>query len=171
MSIFGMASLNQVEAILAIGAATAIIALLTLWNHRKVARSNATLVYLASIDTDKDVIEARETFSNVTSDFRQVLKYAQPEKFHSKKASHIRRILNENEKIAVGIQFGALDARYIRRTMRGQLLHDYKLSAPYIYKLRDIMDNPAIYHEFEDLVRAFQSNQMPKRRNWWKFWG
>lgn len=170
MSIFGMASLNQVEAILLIGLASVILAGLTIWSQRTTARRTSTLNYLVRVDTDQDMIEARGTFTEVTSDIEAVLKYAQKEKFHTKKASRIRLILNENEKIAIGIQFGALDGRYIRRTMRGQLLSDFKLSAPYIYKLRELRGNPAIYHEFEELVRAFESNKMPVRRNWWKFW-
>lgn len=165
-----MASLNQVEAILIIGIASVLLAMVTVWSHRTTARRTSTLNYLARIDTDQDLIEARKTFSEVTSNYKKILKFAQKDKYHSDEASKVRLVLNENEKIAIGIQFGALDGKYIRRTTRGQLINDYKVAAPYIYALREIADNPAIYHEFEELVRALQSNRMPVRRQWWKFW-
>lgn len=162
--------MNDVEAILLIGLATIIVAVITILSQRKMSRRASTLDYLVRVDTDRDILDARKTFSAVTSNYSEILKYAQKDQYHSKIATKIRLILNENEKIAIGIQFGALDGRYIRRTLRGSLINDFRVAAPYIYELRQLTSNPAIYHEFEELVRVLSGNKMPRRMHWWKFW-
>lgn len=165
-----MASLGEVEAILVTAVITAILAVWAIITQRVVSRRVATLEYIARVESDEDLIKARNEFIALTSDDDNILKFADPSKFTSDEAHSIRLVLNEREQLAVGIQFGVLDKHYIRRYSRGIILKDFRLAAPFIYKLRALYDNPAIYHEFEDLARSLEANKMPSRWYWTRLW-
>ncbi|OAO02587.1 hypothetical protein A8B75_11640 [Sphingomonadales bacterium EhC05] len=165
-----MASLGEVEAILLTATIAAILAVWGIITQRVVARRVATLNHLARVDADNDLIDARKMFIKLTNDDGAILKYADPATFDTDEATSVRLVLNEHERLAIGMQFGVLDREYIKRTWRGTLIRDFTLAAPFIYKLRQHTKNPAIYHEFEELVRSLVDKKMPKRWYWTKLW-
>jgi hypothetical protein len=65
-SIFGLASLNAVEASLLCAIVAALIAIWGVVTQRIVARRRATLDYLVRIGTDNDLITARDKFAELT---------------------------------------------------------------------------------------------------------
>lgn len=162
--------MNQIEAILLTAFVTAILAVWAIITQRVVSRRVATLEYIARAESDKDLIEARNAFIEITKDDGELLKYADSNLFTEQKAHQIRIVLNEREQLAVGIQFGVLDRSYIKRYLRGALIRDFRLAAPFIYKIRGNLNNSAVYHEFEDLVRSFTDKKMPKRFYWTRLW-
>lgn len=165
-----MASLNEVEAIFITAVAAAVVAVWGIITQRIVSRRLATLEHFSRVDNDRDQIEARTTFAKVTADGCDLMSYAEPDKYYSAEASALRLVLNENERLAVGIQFGILDREFVKRICRGVVTRDWELSAPFVYRLRSVTGNQAIYHEFEELARAFSDNQMPKRSYHWRLW-
>ena len=162
--------MNQIEAILATALVTAILAIWAIITQRVVSRRVATLEYISRSESDKDLIEARNKFIELTNDDGALLKYADPSKFTDDEAHKIRVALNEREQLAIAIQFGVLDSAYIKRYARGIIIRDFRLAAPFIYKIRANLNNPAIYHEFEELVRSFENNKMPSRSYWTRLW-
>lgn len=165
-----MASLSEVEAILVTAVCAAVIAVWGVITQRVVSRRSATLDYLWEIDSDQDILEARKTFINVTKEDGGIAKYAEREKRGSTQTDAIRLILNTHERIAIGIQFGILDSEFVKRHSRGTILQDWALAAPFVYAIRSSINNPAIYHEFEELARAFSATNMPRRSYWWRLW-
>lgn len=122
------------------------------------------------IDSDKDILEARKNFIKVTKEDGGIAKYAEREKRGSEETDSIRLILNTHERVAIGIQFGTLDSEFMKRHSRGTIIQDWALAAPFIYAIRTNVDNPAIYHEFEELARAYGEFNMPRRSYWWRLW-
>lgn len=165
-----MASLSEVEAILLTAIVSAALATWAIITQRVVSRRIATLEYIARVESDEDLINARNKFIDLTSDDDQILKFADPAKYNTPEAHAIRLVLNEREQLAIGIQFGVLDKTYIRRYARGALVKDFRLAAPFIYRIRSSAKNPAIYHEFEDLVRSYSDKNMPRRWHWTRLW-
>lgn len=168
--VFGMASLGEVEAILLTASLAAILAVWGVITQRVVTRRSATLDFLSRVDTDNDLIDAREKFNKLTEVDGGLAVYADPKKYHTDDAKSIRLVLNEHERIALGIQFGILDREFVKRHCRGQLIADWTFAAPFVYKIRAETSNPAIYHEFEDLVSLMQQNKMPRRGYFWRLW-
>lgn len=165
-----MASLSEVEAILLTALVAAALALWGVITQRVVSRRSATLDYLWEIDSDRDILEARETFIRVTKEDGGIARYASRDKRGSDETDAIRLILNTHERVAIGIQFGILDSEFMKRHSRGTILQDWALAAPFVYAIRAEVDNPAIYHEFEELARAYSANNMPRRSYWWRLW-
>lgn len=165
-----MASLSEVEAILITACVSALLAVWAIITQRVVSRRVATLEYIARVESDEDLINARNKFIELTSSNGNLLKFADPNRYNSAEAHAIRLVLNEREQLAIGVQFGVLDKSYIRRYSRGQLVKDFRIAAPFIYKIRAVSANPAIYHEFEDLVRSFVDKKMPARWHWTRLW-
>jgi Domain of unknown function (DUF4760) len=84
--------------------------------------------------------------------------------------SSIRLVLNENERLAIAIQFGILDIEFVKRHMQSVLVQDWVLAAPFTMAIRHQRQNDAIFHEFEDLVGKLRANKLPRRSYWWKLW-
>lgn len=165
-----MASLNEVEAILVTAMCAGILAVWGIITQRIVTRRSNTLDYLWEIDSDKDLLDARKDFIRVTKEEGGIAKYAEIDKRISKDTDSIRLILNTHERMAIGIQFGILDHEFVKRHSRGTILQDWSLAAPFVYAIRTSIDNPAIYHEFEELARACSERNMPRRSYWWRLW-
>jgi hypothetical protein len=170
MVVFGMASLNEVEAIFVTAVLAAILAIWGIITQRVVARRLATLEYFSRVDNDRDMIAARLKFSQLTQEDGDLISYASPAKYDTEEAQAVRLLLNENERLAIGIQFGILDREFTTRSIRGMIIRDWELAAPFVYKLRAAVGNPALYQEFEDLARILSDHQRPKRSYFWRLW-
>jgi hypothetical protein len=170
MVVFGMASLNEVEAIFVTALLAAILAVWGIITQRIVARRLATLEYFSRVDNDRDMIAARRVFSDLTKENGDLVAFASPDKYNTDEAHAVRLLLNENERLAIGIQFGILDREFTTRSIRGMIIRDWELAAPFVYKLRSGVGNPALYQEFEDLARILSDHQRPRRSYFWRLW-
>jgi hypothetical protein len=168
--VFGMASISEVEAIFLTAVVATIIALWGVITQRVVTRRGATLDFLSGMDTDNDLITARAEFNKAAKQPGGLAVLADAAQRDSDGAKAMRLVLNQNERIAIGIQFGILDREFVCRHGRGTLLRDWSLAAPFIYKLRQEYQNPALFHEFEDLARSLSDKPMPSRTAFWRLW-
>lgn len=162
--------MNEVEAIFV---AALLAGILTVWGiitQRVVARRLATLDYFARVDNDKDIIQARKLFVKVTAEGYDLMGLADPSKYDTDEAGALRLLLNENEKLAIGIQFGILDKEFVCRAVKGTIIRDWQLSAPFIYKVRAATGRDMLYHEFEELALSFADNRKPQRSSRWRLW-
>lgn len=162
--------MNEVEAILVTAMLAAFIAIAGVITQRVIARRAHTLDYLARVDNDKDLIDARVIFIELTNDDSKALKYALSKNYSTKESTALRLILNEHEKLAIALQFGVLDRAFVARHCRGILIRDWQLAAPFVYKLRKEIDNVGIYREFEDLAAMLQGIRKTPRSYFWKLW-
>lgn len=165
-----MASLSEVEAILI----TAVVAaILTAWGvvtQRVVTRRLTTIQHLSAKDADKDVIEARKKFNELSDPTGKLSTYTKPDDLSEEESNSVRLILNDYEVMAIGVENGIFDLAIIKHYGRGTILRDWARTAPFIHKLRNELDNPYVYYEFEHLAHWLQEERKPKRRIWTKLW-
>lgn len=165
-----MASVSETEAIFLTAVVAALLAVWGVITQRIVARRAATLDFVSRMDTDKDLINARAIFLKTAKEDGGLAVFADESKRDTDQVQSIRLVLNECERIAIGVQFGILDREFICRHGRGTLLRDWSLAAPFVYKIRTEYRNPALFHEFEDLARSLSDDKMPSRSPFWRLW-
>ncbi len=170
------------EAIVAlwIGLAAAVIALWGILTQRALTRRQTTLNTLSELESDKDLIEARQRFVKLTRNAAALVSLADDAPFRGNKKvdpeieanmQAIRLVFNHWELIAIGMQFKSIDFHMVKRYARGQIINDWGDVAPLIFALRKKYSQPAMYHEIEELARSLRDNNMPRRRRilglWW----
>ena len=166
-----MASAGEVGAILISAVLATLVAIWAIITTRVVQRRAATMDHITRIATDRDMIAAREAFIVLTEETGGLAKYGTSKPMEAtEQLKAIRTVLNDYEQLAIGIQFGVLDLKLIKRYMKSGIIRDWAHAAPFIYKVRGELGTPALYHEFEDLARRLQDMKMPSRRTWMKLW-
>lgn len=168
--VFGTASLSEVEAVLITAALAGILAAWGVITQRIVARRHATTSYLSRKSADKDMIDARRTFNKVSGLTGALSTYTQPSDLSDDETQAVRLILNDYELCSISVQHGVLDLSIIKQNGKGTILRDWSRAAPFVYKLRTELDNPAIFHEFEEMARWLQDNKLPRRSAWTRLW-
>ncbi len=163
---------NPVEArlsILAAGAAAA-IAVWGVVNQWAISRRQLTIQHIANLETDREYLSALRRF-NIAAEREQSLKqYAKgepPEGVRKRKNSEdqatydkrqrdwmddqsaIRKILNQDEFIAIGIRKSILDYRLVCACWRGTITRRYSVSLEYIAELRRVTRMPTMFIEIE----------------------
>lgn len=167
---FGMASLSEVEAILITALVAALVAAWGIVSQRIITRRLTTVQRIAETAADRDMIIARNEFNRLSDPDGKLSTCSSSGDLTSEEQDHVRAVLNDHELMSIGIQFGILDFKIICHNQKSTTLRDWQRSAPFIYKLRAELNNPALYHEFEELVRWMQDRKMPKRRWWPRLW-
>lgn len=163
--------MNEVEAILVTTLVAAFIAVAGILTTRIIARRAATMDHIRRVASDHDLIQAREKFIELTEEEGGLAKYATKKPMEAtEELKAIRTTLNDYEQMAIGIQFGVLDLEIIKRYMKSGIIRDWSHAAPFIYKVRQEIGSPVLYHEFEELARWLQETPMPKRRTWTRLW-
>lgn len=170
-----MASFTETEAIFITAALAALVAIWGIITTRVVSRRASTLEHFRRIASDKDMIEARKIFIELTEEPAGLAPYACPtplasDNENADKIDAIRTVLNDYEMLAVGVQFGTFDLSIISRYYRSTIVRDWRHAAPFIYKLRGDLNSDTIYHEFEQLTSWLQGSQVPDRNRWLRLW-
>jgi Domain of unknown function (DUF4760) len=142
------------------------IAIWGVLSQRAIARRRATIDLIAKNEADHDLITGYQKFVELAIDPKGLAIWADQSNEKTPETQSIRLILNQYELVAIGIQLGILDFKLWQRWGRSTTIRTWKHAAPFAAKLRDRLENPAIFHEFEELAKALQDNRMPKR-NWW----
>jgi hypothetical protein len=158
--------MTPVDATFIIGGIAALIAIWGVISQRQIARRRATLDYIATSKSNRELIAARREFVNIAKKGGLDLLAAE-DKEQTKEAQIIAEVLNQYELIAVGIQFGILDYSLFRRFSRTVTIRFWNHGHPYIVSLRKRVNNDMIYHEFEEMVKWFKGEKTPKRHWWW----
>ena len=138
--------------------------------QRVIARRKATIDYLLRSDTDKDLIDARDVFIRLTKDAGGLARWAEPDCFDTPEAKAIRLTLNENERMAIGLQFGILDIEFIKRHSKGSVISDWQLAQSFVAQIRLRTGRTLLYHEFEDLAMRLQGDTLHRRSYWRRLW-
>lgn len=132
-----------------------------------VRRSN-TMQHIADCEADRDVLEAREKFIELSSRPGGLAIWAASENEASEETAAIRLILNDFELVAVGIQHGIIDFEFYRRYCHGTIIRYWQKSAPFVHALRERVGSQTIYSEFETLHDWVNKNKKPRRSIVWK---
>lgn len=166
-----MASISEVEAIFVTAVVAALIAAWGIVTTRVVARRAATMEHIRRVASDRDMIDARTKFIELTEEDGGLAVYGSIKKLeHAEQLKAIRTVLNDYEQLAIGIQFGIYDLEILKRYSKSAIIRDWSHAAPFVYKIRGELNAHALYHEFEELARWLQDQRMPKRSNWTRLW-
>ena len=158
--------MNEVGAVLVTGVAAVVVTVWGILSQRAISRRRATLDFIARTESDADLIEARQTFISLARAPGSLAPWADEAKEKLDEVRSIRLVLNEFELIAIGIQRGIIDSELYRRWYRSGTIQYWTFAAPFILALRARTNNDALYHEFEEMVRWFRDNRMPRRNIW-----
>lgn len=161
---------TNVGANLFLGCLAGVIAIWGVTSQRNIARRRATLDLISVLERDKDSIEARRIFIETAKHIDGLSPWASQEREKSIETQAIRTVLNEFELFAIGIQRGIIDYELYRRWNKSTVISYWNHAAPFILRLRERLNNPAIYHEYEELVRWMRGEAMPKRNRFIGSW-
>lgn len=160
--------LNEVQAVFITALVAAVIAIWGIFSQRAIAARQTTIAYIRDGERDHDMIKARQTFQRLAREPDGLSRWGSEENKLSEEARDIRLVLNDYELIAIGIERGILDDKTYRRWFRSAVLKDWRQAAPYILAVRTRVNNDAIFHEFEEMVRRYKEGKpLPRRRIFW----
>lgn len=135
---------------------SAIVAIGILVTNRGIARRRATLDLILHIESDGDLIEARNAFSEIKKRDSRSSTYGKEDQRATDDAEHIRTVLNINELVAVSIQEGVIDERVYRRWFNSAFIDDHKTMTGYIEETRK-WRNPHVFKELEALAVRWEA--------------
>lgn len=166
-------SVTEIDAVLITGLSAAAVGLLAViiavWgviSSRAIARRQTTFGHIATLETDGSAQEAQQTFNRLVRTGK-LTSYAQKDKEGTTEAQAILNVLNGFELISIGIQRGIIEPEFYQLWYRSQVVHTWKNAQPFIVALRARLDRPSLFHEFEEMARWMNKNQIPHRRFWW----
>jgi hypothetical protein len=162
--------IGDAGAILITGMLAAIVAVWGIYSQRAITRRQVTLEHIARLESDGDLIKARKGFKAATKSAEGIERFAAADKEDSDEVQAIATALNEFELISIGIQRGIIDFELYSRWYRSGAMRAWADAKPFVDALRHRRNNPIIYHEFEEMVRWFNTNQPPKRSWGWGKW-
>ncbi len=158
--------MTQIQAVFFSTCVAAIVAIWGVLSQRAIARRRATIDLIARNEADHDLIQGYQKYVELALAPEGLAKWADVANEKTLETQAIRLILNQYELVAIGIQLGILDYKFWQRWGRSTTIRSWTHASPFVSRLRERLSNPAVYHEFEELVKALQGDKMPKR-NWW----
>lgn len=153
----------EVAAVLFTALIAAAIAAWGIFSQRAISRRVYTLTYLSKNETDKDMIEARKNFIEISKNVSEFISAADPSKDADEVAKSIRIVLNDFELISIGIQRGVIDFETYKLWYKTGTINYWDRSKPFIEAIRTREKNPMLFHEFETLVGWLRDHKKPKR--------
>ena len=153
-----------------IGATALLAAIIALWgvvSQRTIARRQMTYEQIVKFLTDKDLIEARRKFIELSKGHDGLGPYATVDKETSPKSQNIVLTLNFFELVSIGIQHGIIDYELFKMWNKTTVIQYWGYASPFASALRSRLGNDLIFHEFEAMANWFKSASMPPKRRWW----
>lgn len=136
-----------------------ICAIIVITTNRAIARKRATLDLIMHIESDGDLIRARNAFIGLKGGSQRSAHWGQEAQKDTEEAKDIRTVLNVNELIAVSIREGVIDERVFRRWFNGAYIDDWQSMTGYLTEVRRYKGNPNIFCEFEALARKWEDDK------------
>lgn len=137
--------------------------------NRKIARRRATLDLILHIESDRELLEARNRFIKLKKSETRSHVWGTEDQRDSEEATTIRTTLNINELVAVSICEGVIDECVYRRWFNKAYIGDYRAMTGYIQAVREYKKNPAIFKEFEELALKWDADTgWYDKPGWWK---
>lgn len=162
-SFLGLNALTEVDAVLITAAVAAGIAVWSVLSQRKIARQQLIMQHLERVELDKDMIKARQTFIECTKEDGGLVKYAELGLEQDPKTQSIRLVLNDYERISIGIQQNIYDFDIAHRFAKTAIIKFYERAEPFIVKLRERTKTPSLYSDFERMAEGMRNNLPPSR--------
>jgi hypothetical protein len=163
----------SIAALIAAGVA-ARMALSNIKVTRSIAKTKETFALL----NNANFIKARNAFSEVKTECadnpQAIAIYAYPFKApqgvtagtldvtklreeHKIKAGFLRSVLNDYENMALGVKHNIIDEKYLYKSMKTNMINDWKRLSPLIYTYRDRAKSHTAFVEFEGLVYSWEN--------------
>lgn len=158
---------------------SAIAAFGVIYSGRNIARRRGTLDLILHIQSDKELIDAREKFIDLKAASTKMETFGHEAQRKSDEAKTIRKVLNIHELTAVAIQEGVIDERVFRRWFNKAYIDDFRACEQYVTAVRNSRGNQAILKEFEILATRWRNDEhfydppIWLKRKWWalvRFW-
>jgi hypothetical protein len=118
-------------------------------------------------EKDESLLRAKKRFNELTKEDGGLAKWADEKNWASDQTEAIRVVLNQFELVAVGVQRGILDLEIYRRWYKSGVLRHWAQAAPFVMAMREKLNNPMVFYEFEQLVLWLRDYKTP-RRSWWR---
>lgn len=138
---------------------SAICAFAVILANRSIARKRATLDLILHIESDGDLIDARNKMIDLKKSKTRSGTWGTEDQRDSEEAKTIRTTLNINELVAVQIAEGVIDERVYRKWFNKAFIDDYKSMTGYIEAVREYKRNPAVFGELEKLARRWDDDK------------
>jgi hypothetical protein len=122
-------------------------------SNREIQRITATLQLLIELQTNEHWVDNRKTFIELREAKDGLKKHAGGT---TKETLAIRKILNQYELIALGIESGILDKQMYRNYYRTTILKDWMACAEFIAHERDEASSPTYWIYLERLANEFK---------------
>lgn len=129
--------------------AAGVFALLTIYNHRRTARTQLAFSTYSRTAWDEDFLKARNVFLNLRNAPNGLIEWAKKEHESSDNVAAIKAILNDYELIAIGIDSEILDEGFYFNLVRGALLEDWNAAKPFVEEIRR-------RYKYEEYFKGFQ---------------
>lgn len=137
---------------------SALCAITVILANRTIARKRATLDLILHIESDGDLIDARNKMIDLKKSTNRSGVYGTEDKRDSDEAKAIRTTLNIDELVAVQIVEGVIDERVYRRWFNKAFIDDYKSMTGYIEAVREYKKNPNVFRELELLAKRWEDD-------------
>lgn len=168
--LWGYAMPMEAIAIFVTGIAAVIAAFVGVTDQRRVVRQQITFEHIVQVESDNDMIEARENFIEFTTIPGKMSELAHPATISSKEAQYVTRFINNWENISIGIQLNIIDFELIKRYNKSAIINHWDSASQFVSELRKTTGNRFYYHEFEELARWMRDDKMPHRVRGDHFW-
>jgi hypothetical protein len=162
-------ALTEPQAVLITGIAATLVAIWAIYSQRAITRRQATLDHIARLQADGDLTRHRIKFRDLAKQPGGLAEWASHDKEGTPEYQSITTRLNEFELISIGIQRGCVDFELYARWYKSGTIREWNDAEAFIKSLRKRFDNnQMIFHEFQEMVRWFQTDVTPPRRSWWR---
>jgi len=138
---------------------SAVSAFFIILSNRNIAKRRATLDLILHIESDGDLITARNEFINLKKSEKRSANWGKEEQRESPEAKNIRTTLNINELVAVSIKEGVIDETVFRRWFNRAYIDDWKSMTGYVEEVRKYKENPKIFIELEELAERWDDDK------------
>ncbi|MEJ0012929.1 MAG: DUF4760 domain-containing protein [Bauldia sp.] len=137
----------------------AIIAMVSIYQNRKIARLRATLDLIERTESQEYYRDLVDHFKNVrdTNRFQELANTNDAEKIKEK--TKILFFLNHYELLAIAFKRKILDRKFYSRWMRGTFVNDWLAAREFIEIVRNPPDKPSrptVFCEMEALAKKWQ---------------
>lgn len=135
--------------------------------NRRIARKRATADILTTIETDKDIIAAENTFKALKKEkFASLMianKQSDPSPRDERKLIRLElqiiTFLNMYENLFLGVMMEVYDELLLFKYKRGAILNHWKEVEPLVKEWREVDNNPALYEVFERFSKDWSQNK------------
>ena len=158
-SVYGSALTSGAVVVSAIAVVvSAIAAVWVVKSNRTIARKRATLDLIMTVESDRDLVEARRKFLEIKRSETRPGAYVRTNGGDNEEFKTIRTVLNINELVAVSIREGVIDERVFRRWFNSAYVEDYNYMRDFIDAVQSTNNNN-VYKEFKETAKRWKDDE------------